>query len=216
MRIAEFGTVGVTSMTIDAQDRLFVLTSDNKVHRVLPDGTRSLHAQLPTDQQGFGITRDGVGGVYVQQRGNRIFYITPEREVRLLDLRGATFEYEGVNIAGDCGESMFMTPMSLPGTSQGGEEHSIVQLVGRTGELGTVLNGKLIGQDLLDMDFIVYDRFGSRLLIMSESNGLKLFSVPITCGAIDLDLHLVFPADQPMVATEPLASSVFVRGDGDV
>lgn len=215
VRITEFTGVSVISMTIDAQDRLFVLTTDNKVHLVLPDGTTSDYVSLPATFQPFGITRDGVGGIYVQQRNNHIFYVSPMREVSELDLGGAQFEYEGVNIAGDCGESMFMTPMVMPGTSQNSEEHTIVQLVGRTGEIGVIMNGKTISQDLLDMDFVTYDRFGSRLLIMSESNGLKLFTVPVTCGAIDMDLHVVLPAGQPVFAADPAASSVFTRDNGD-
>lgn len=215
VRIGDLGAPAVTGMTIDALDRLYVLTSDNRVLQVSPDGVISPYVNLPTDQAPFGITRDGAGGVYVQQRGNRILYISPTRDVQALDLRGAAFEYEGVNIAGDCGESMFMTPFSMPGTSQSGEEHTVVQLVGRTGELGVVLDGKTISQDLLDIDFVTYDRFGSRLLMQSDAIP-RLYTIPVTCGAIDMDLHIVLPSGQPVFAMDPVASSVFTRDNGDV
>jgi sugar lactone lactonase YvrE len=218
--LTDFGNQRVVSLAIDDLDRIYAITIDNKIHQINSDGAKSDYVQLPNNQAPYGLTRAGAGGFYVQQQGERILYVSPEKEVQLLTLDGVDFEYEGVNIAGDCSESMFMTVMRLNGTSAtGGEEHTLVQLNGRTGEFGTIINGNAVSEDMTDMDFVTYDRFGSRLLIMSENygNGRKLlFTVPVTCGAIDMDLHMVLPAGQASLGADPPATRTIVHDNGDI
>jgi len=209
------------SLTINHRDEVFVLTSNNRVLRVEPTGAVSEYAALPNDKSPFVITRDAVGNLYVQQTdgafNDRIVRIDTNGQLTTMDLRGAKFEHEGgANIAGDCADSLYMTPIVMPGTSQTSEEHTIVQLLPATGQIGEVVNGKSINTDLTDIDFLFYDRFGSRFVMITHASGYKLYSMPVACGAIDTDYHLVMPPGQPVLQTEPPPTSVFTRDDSSI
>lgn len=213
---ANLGPSEIVSLTIDNQDVIYALTANSKVLRVFPDGTLEPYVTI-ADTQPYGITRDGVGGLYLQFAGTKIYYVDTSRQVRLLDIRGATFEREGVSIAGDCGEGLHMAPYSMPGTTQTGEEKTLVYLVGRTGELGAILNTASISSQLDDVDFIVYDRFASRIVLMSDLNpypGGVYHSMPVTCGAISVDLHVQMAADQTFDVADLPPSSVIDQPDG--
>ncbi|MFO1495868.1 MAG: choice-of-anchor A family protein [Lysobacterales bacterium] len=201
----------VQSMTIDPLDQLYLLAT-GKIYRMSPSGTVNVYATLPAGTP-YGLTRDGAGNLYAQMQGNVIYRVDPVRNVTTV-LSDAGFEYEGVNIAGTCGAGLFFTPASYPLVGQSGEEYTIAQVLGSTGEIGPILNGRTVGNDLLDMDFIVYDRFSSALLVMSESNSAKLFALPVTCGAIDVDLHVVLPPAQSAAAVVPPATQTLNRADG--
>lgn len=201
----------VVSMTIDELDRIYAVVQ-GKVFRMSPAGEVELYAALPADAP-YGITRDGQGNLYVQLQNNKIVRVDPDRQTSML-LTDATFEYEGVNITGTCSEGLFFTPITYTRVGQNGEEYTVAQVVGSTGQIGPIINGRMISDDLTDIDFLVYDRFASNLLLMSESNGPKLFRVPVTCGAIDVDLHVVLKAGQSALALDPPPQQNLVRADG--
>jgi choice-of-anchor A domain-containing protein len=201
----------VVSMTIDGGDSIYVLVADKILH-VTRDGMLSEYISLPNGTP-YGMTRDGAGNIYVQMLGNIIYRIDLNRDLSAV-LTDARFEYEGVNIAGTCAEGLFFTPNNYDRVGQYGEEYTLAQVLGSTGEIGPILNGQVISDDLLDMDFVVYDRFASRILVMSESSGAKIFSLPVTCGAIDVDLHIVLTADQSLDLADPPASQTISLADG--
>ncbi len=201
----------VVSMAIDGGDNIYALTAD-RILQIKQDGAVSDYALLPSGTP-YGITRDGAGNIYVQMLGNIIYRIDANRDVSAV-LTDARFEYEGVNIAGTCAEGLFFTPNVYDRVGQNGEEYTLAQVLGSTGEIGPILNGQVISDDLLDMDFIVYDRFASRILVMSESSGAKIFSLPVTCGAIDVELHIVLTSDQTLDLVDPPASQMINFADG--
>jgi choice-of-anchor A domain-containing protein len=203
----------VQSLTIDAGDNIYAVVA-GKVYRISPDGIVSDYAALPAGTP-YGITRDGAGNIYVQMVGSLVYRIDPLKNLTTV-LSDAAFENEGVNIAGACAEGLFFTPSSYLRVGQNGEEYTVAQVLGSTGEIGPILNGRVISDDLLDMDFLGYDRFGSRLLVMSEANGYKLFSLPVTCGAIDVDMHMVLAPEQSLDLIDPPATQTIHHDDGRV
>lgn len=203
------------AISIDDQDRIYALLP-GRIVRVNADGSQEEYVQLPGGTP-FGLTRDGVGNLYVQMQGNIIYRIDPLRQVSTV-LSDATFEYEGVNIAGTCAEGLFFTPFSYPRVGQSGEEYTIAQVLGSTGEIGPIFNGRAVADDLVDIDFVVYDRFSSKLLVFSENysnNTRRMFTMPVTCGAIDVDFHVVIPAGQAYGNLSPQPSQTITRGNGD-
>ena len=201
----------MVSLAMDANDVIYALTGQ-KIVRITQAGQVSEYVSLPTTSQPFGLTIDGIGTLYAQMQGNEIYKIDTGAVVTTM-LTGATFEYEGVNIAGTCSEGLLFTPVSLEAIGQSGEEYTIGQLLGQTGEVGPILNGRLISDELTDLDFIVYDKFASNILIMTDQ-GAKMFKIPVTCGAIDVDYHLVLFSGQEATGVTPAATQVLSRPDG--
>jgi choice-of-anchor A domain-containing protein len=213
--IATF-TETVQAITIDERDHLYAVVP-GKIYRISPTGTVEDYAVMPAGSP-YGLTRDGAGNLYVQMNGNIIYRVDPLRQVTTV-LNDAHFEYEGVNITGTCAEGLFFTPMNYQRVGQSGEEYTIAQVLGSTGEIGPIFNGRVVSQDLVDIDFIVYDRFASSLLIFSENysnNSRRLFRMPVTCGAIDVDMHIVVPAGQAHHGINPPATQTIARSDGSV
>ena len=201
----------VASLAMDANDVLYALNGQ-KILRISQAGLISDYATLPTTNAPFGLTIDGVGTLYAQMYANEIFQIDSNALVTKM-LTDASFEYEGVNIAGTCSEGLLFTPVSLEAVGQSGEEYTIAQLLGQTGEIGPILNGRLISDDLTDLDFIVYDKFASNILIMTDL-GAKMFKIPVTCGAIDVDYHLVLFVGQDATGITPTPTQILTRPDG--
>lgn len=201
----------VASLAMDANDVLYALTGQ-KIVRITQAGQLSDYVSLPTTSAPFGLTIDGIGTLYAQMQGNEIYKIDANAAVTKM-LTGAAFEYEGVNIAGTCSEGLLFTPVSLEAVGQSGEEYTIAQLLGQTGEIGPILNGRLVGEELTDLDFIVYDKFASNILIMTDV-GAKMFKIPVTCGAIDVDYHLVLFVGQDAIGVTPTPTQVLTRPDG--
>jgi choice-of-anchor A domain-containing protein len=202
----------VTALAMDANNTLYALMGQ-KILRITQLGQITDYATLPSNERPFGLTIDGVGTLYAQMRDDKIFQIDTNSTVTRI-LLNAGFEYEGVNIAGTCAEGLLFTPSSLDSIGQfNSEEYTIGQLLGQTGEIGPVLNGRLIGDDLSDLDFIVYDKFASNILVMSDITR-KMFKIPVTCGAIDVDYHLVLFPGQDANGITPAPSQTLTRADG--
>lgn len=203
----------VQSLTIDEQDRIYALVS-GRIVRVLPDGSQSEYAALPAGTP-FGLTRDGMGNLYAQMFGNVVYRIDPSRQVSTV-LSDSTFEYEGVNIAGTCAEGLFFTPFRYDRVGQDGEEYTVAQVLGSTGQIGAIFNGRTAPELMTDIDFIVYDRFASKLMMVSETPlPVRMFTMPVTCGAIDVSLHIVLPAGQAYTGVSPAPTQTIVRSNGD-
>ncbi|UXI70439.1 carboxypeptidase regulatory-like domain-containing protein [Tahibacter amnicola] len=201
----------IASMTIDEADRLYVLTP-GKIWRVSPDRTVEEYASYPQPNVPWGITRDGEGNVYVQLKDDIILLITPQREVSVV-LAEAKFEYERVNIAGSCGQGLFFTPATYARLGQAGEEYTLAQLL-PSGQIGPVLNGAVVSDDLTDIDFVAYNRFSGYLYLLSEARGVKIYKMPAACGAIDVDLHIVFEPEHVVQAPLPTPAQTITRPDG--
>lgn len=209
-----FATLGeaIVSMVMNAQEEIFALTA-TRVYRVGRQGEVGVYS-IAGVTSGYAITTDGAGNLYVQNWNNVINRISPSGVTTVLP--GVSFEYEGVTLAGGCDASLFVTAINFPAIGQvSGEEHVLGQVNGITGAATAVLDGRQVHRDLLDMDFLVYDRFSRQLLIWTDI-GSRLFRLPVRCGAIDADLHLVFPAGQPASGASVAPVARKLRADGSV
>ncbi|WAK03309.1 virginiamycin B lyase family protein [Methylobacter sp. YRD-M1] len=224
MRIAQDGTYAAfaslssapVGMAVDSLDNVLVLVS-NGILRFTQDGTQEFLGSAAVANP-YALTIDGHDNIYVQNTGNIITKIAPDGSVSTLlspdpKTNQPNFEYEGINIAGDCADNVFLTPLNWKEVGQSGEEHVLVQMIGKTGLASAILDGKTVKPALTDMDFVSYDRFSGNLFIWTD-NGYKVYKLPVTCGAIGVDLHIVLPQGQSASGFNTAPASESVQPDG--
>jgi len=166
-QVQTLATLGGQAMAVatDLNDRVYAVDLSNKLSRILPDGTV---ATLPT----VGLTSpralsiDPFGNFYIVNSANEILRVPSGGQTSELYLGQVSFEGEGINITADCSNNLLFAPTLLPPyKSPGGEEDTILQIVGDTGEVREVVYGPDIDPGLSDMDVLFSDRIGDRLLI---------------------------------------------------
>lgn len=201
--------LGITSSGV-----VIALTS-SRVSRIASDGTLTTLTGVSSP---YAMTVDGRDDVYVQLRNNGIIEVKADGTVvNVLNPNlGVQFEGEGMNIAGDCADNVFVTPYYWPAVGQYGEEYSLVQIVSSTGQAAQILDGRKLNPQLTDLDFIVYDRFTGTLLMWTDLSGGRMYRIPVTCGAISTELHLVFPATQPAGSFSSTPSATLAHTDGSI
>jgi sugar lactone lactonase YvrE len=224
MRIAQDGTYAAfaslssspVGMAVDSRDNVLVLVS-NGILRFTQSGTQEFLGSAAVTNP-YALTIDGHDNIYVQNTGNIITKITPDGSVSTLlspdpKTNQPNFEYEGINIAGDCADNVFLTPLNWKEVGQSGEEHVLVQMIGKTGLASPILDGKTVKPALTDMDFVSYDRFSGNLFIWTD-NGYKVYKLPVTCGAIGVDLHIMLPQGQSASGFNIAPASAITQPDG--
>jgi hypothetical protein len=154
------------------------------------------------------IAVDAYENVYVLNSGNSISKINEDGSVSDY-YTGARFEYEGVNLVADCSRNLIFAPTYDPiGKPRQSEEDSIVQLMADTRESRLVLKGDLYDSAMRDIDVLYYDRFGDRFLIWTDLASGKIFSFPVICGGIDVELHVTTRTDVDVVFDELLPDEI--------
>jgi streptogramin lyase len=204
------------SVTTDLNDRLYAVDRSGKLSRISPDGTVTTVSTVGlTDPRAVAI--DAFGNFYVLNTSKKIIRITPGGESSTSYFDQATFEFEGINISADCSNNLLFAPTVLPIFKEGanaGEEDTLLQLVGDTGEIRQVMYGPDINPALTDIDVLFYDRMGHRLLIYTDYSGGKIFSIPVICGGINADAHIVTRADIDLSSADPSPSNIANLADG--
>ena len=216
--VADLGVTQTNGVQVDSHDDILV-GSPNKLLKVTQQGQVSVVTThgLP---QPRGIAIDGKDNVYVQNESNYVSLIRPDGSVSDIFTRGDAvndpqFEGDGYpNIAADCSDNFYIATSNWQklGTNvQNGEEHTLAQVIARTGQISLLFDALKIDPRLGDIDYLAFDRFGNRILMWNHNDG-KIWQVPVTCGAISVDAHLVTPPGQtlsgmtvPQSATVPLA-----------
>jgi sugar lactone lactonase YvrE len=206
------------SMAVDSRDNVLVLTS-NGVLRFAQNGSREFLGNAAVTRA-YALTIDGHDNIYVQNKSNIITKIAPDGSVSTLlapdPVTGQpNFEYEGINIAGDCADNVFLTPLNWKEVGQSGEEHVLVHMIGKTGLASPILDGKTVKPAITDMDFVSYDRFSGNLFIWTDK-GYKVYKLPVTCGAIGVDLHIVLAPGQSASGFNIAPTSQIVQPDGSI
>jgi hypothetical protein len=201
------------AVAVDYDDRLYAVDNSGKLSRIHGDGTvegiTATGLYLPA-----GLTIDAYGNFYVLDSGNQIIKVSAGGQTTFYFDR-AQFEYEGVTVTADCSNNLLFAPYQLaPFKPTAGEENIIVQLVGDTGEVRQVLYGPAVDSSMSDMDVLFYDRMGDRLLIWTDLNNGKIFSLPLVCGGLDVEAHLVTRNDVDLASADPPPTTVIDRGDG--
>lgn len=186
--------------------------------KVTQDGVTSTYSTVGISSP-VGIAIDGKDNVYVLNRSNLVTQLKPDGSAVALFSKGdgdehPLFEYEGATMTADCGENIFLTPLQWSKVNQSGEEHTLVQVTPRTGHAEVVLDGHKIHYDLGDMDYIVFDRFGSRILIWTDHSAGRIWQVPVTCGAIGVEAHLVTRPGQTLAGMNRAPSAAVGLANG--
>lgn len=183
----------INAVTIDDDNVLYALTNGGVykfTDRLTPTLITSSGLKQPR-----AIAVDAYGTIYVLNSGNKISKITQGGEVSDY-YDGAIFEYEGVNLVADCSKNLLYAPLSEPSVGKTyGEEDILVQLMADTRQVRQVLDGRLYDRAMGDMDVLYYDRFGDRILVWTDEANGKIFSFPVICGGIDVELHATSRSD---------------------
>jgi len=134
------------------------------------------------------------------------------------------FETEGPQVAVDCAEKLFVVPWSGDAAYWGslsGEEKRAFTVDPRTLSPQSVLYGPLYDPTLNDFDFIAYDRFRNQLLVWIDdarysttSQEGQLWRLPMTCGAIGVDAHVVTMPGQTLTGMTKAPAAVVPKADG--
>ena len=119
------------------------------------------------------------------------------------------FEGDGYpNIAADCADNFYIATFQWEKIGQSGEEHTLAQVVPRTGRVALLFDALKIDPILNDIDYLAYDRLNSRILMWNHYEGM-IWQVPVTCGAISVDVHLLTQPGQTLSApTKPTSAVV--------
>lgn len=167
------------------------------------------------------LTIDSQDNLFVYEWGSGIVAkIRPDGAISIV-LDGAVgFEEngeKGPRIANDCADNLLVAPGLWPEMGQGSgnvfvEEHTLVQIE-KTGRATQLLDGRATTPRITDLDFIVYDRYGQNLVMWTDLTD-QITRMPIRCGYISTDLHVVVPAGQGLSGFDPPPSTIAGRPDG--
>jgi sugar lactone lactonase YvrE len=218
--VANLDVASLNGVAVNSRDEVLV-GSPGKLLKVNPDtGVVTIFATagLPSPR---GIAIDGRDNVYVQNESHFISQIKPDGSAVTIFSKGdgiddPVFEGDGYpNIAADCADNFYIAPSGWKKINQGGEEHIVAQVIPRTGRIAALFDGYQVSDRLNDIDYLAFDRFGSRLLAWQD--GDRIWSVPVTCGAISVEAHVVTKPFQTLTgfSTTPSASVPLADGRTD-
>src|SRR5262249_10334984 len=110
----------IVSLVRGSGNVIYALTTTN-LYRIATTGTATTTKSAPLPQT-FALTIDGKHSLYVQFLANVINMYRADGTVSNVlrpDSTGApAFEYEGMNVAGDCADNLFLTPFTWPAVGQ--------------------------------------------------------------------------------------------------
>lgn len=217
--VADLGVAYANGVQVNSKDEVLV-GSPGQLLKVNQQGAVSVvtHQGLSSPR---GIAVDGKDNVYVQNNGDYVSLIRPDGSVSDIFSRGdgivdPRFEGDGYpNIAADCSDNFYIATSTWaklgPNVQMGQEEHTLAQVIARTGQISLLFDAFNINPILGDIDYLAFDRFGNRILMWNHNQG-NVWQVPVTCGAIGVQAHLITQPGQtlsgmsmPTSATVPLA-----------
>lgn len=229
LRIAPDGAVEVfltlsaevRNMAMDSRGDLVVMLKDNTVHRI-DHLTRQKTQVYVGPRTLYSLTIDGHDNLYVVDYSSIVTKFLPSGASSVVSGE-IQFEKEqnGPTIAGDCADNLIVAPFYWAGLANGPEEHTLVQISGKSGKPTKIFDGTSQSPVLGDMDFIVYDRYGQSLLVWSDkeygdlsTSVSRIYRMPIRCGSLGTDLHVIVPAGQSLGGFDTAPSGVVTNTDG--
>ena len=209
----------IQAIALNSQDQLFFSTAQgfyvvdqNNEFEPFSTATGFNIKAIAIDTNDDIYLLDNLNGIYKSSNGGTTLTTLVDRS--FTDV-GLVFEYEGVNLIADCSDNLLFAPLRFGLFDYSGEESIIVQRTGLTGEYSQVLFGPSVDASLNDMDVLFYDKINSRIMLWTDRNNGKIFSFPVTCGGIDVELHLT-PLEQVDIngfATQPSQVDTLPNGD---
>ncbi|MEN9867229.1 MAG: hypothetical protein RL748_2819, partial [Pseudomonadota bacterium] len=215
-----YGT-GAAGVAVNSQDEVLLAVTGKLLKY-------SLVTNLLTTVSAVGIERprgiaiDGRDNVYVQNENNLVSIIKPDGSTTILYSKGdgvdePVFEGDGQpTIAGDCAENFYIAPYTWKKVNKDtGEESMLAQIIPRTGQATALLNGLQIDSKLSDIDYLSFDRFNNRILMWNDfGNPADVWQVPVTCGAISVDAHLLSKPGQTLSGFSRAPNATINLNDG--
>ncbi|MES3023162.1 MAG: carboxypeptidase regulatory-like domain-containing protein, partial [Pseudomonadota bacterium] len=164
------------------------------------------------------IAIDGRDNVYVQNALHIVTKIAADGTSSTIfskadRVNDPLFENEGMSIAADCADNLYVAAQIWGKFNQSGEEHTLAQVAPRTGNVALVFDTLKIDPTLGDIDDIAFDRFNNRILMWNHGTN-RIWQVPVTCGAIGVQAHLVAQPGQTLTGASKPPSATIPRADG--
>jgi len=219
--VTNLGVNQTNGIAVDSHDNVLV-GSPGQLLKVNQQGNISTVTRQGLPQP-RGIAIDGRDDVYVQNEGNYISMIKPDGSVVDIFTKGdgvtdPAFEGDGYpNIAADCADNFYIAPFQwakLGQNVQVGEEQTLAQVIPRTGQVSLLFQTTQIDPSFYDIDYISFDRLNNRILIWND-NQQKVWQVPVTCGAINVQAQLVTQPGQTLTGmTVPPSAQIPQTGGG--
>ncbi|MES2933191.1 MAG: carboxypeptidase regulatory-like domain-containing protein [Pseudomonadota bacterium] len=215
--VADLGVTTANGVAVNSRDEILV-GSPGKLLKVDKQGvvTTVTTSGLPSPR---GIAIDGRDNIYVQNESDFVSMIKPDgSSVNVFSggngVDSPTFEGDGYpNIAADCADNFYIAPYQWAKIGQSGEEHSLAQVVPRTGKTALLFDTQNIDPTLGDVDYLAFDRFSNRILMWND-NDRRIWQVPVTCGAIGVQAHLMAKPGQTFSGSSKPPSAIVPHADG--
>jgi sugar lactone lactonase YvrE len=215
--LADLGVNNAAGVQVNSRDEVLV-GSIGKLLKVTQAGVVSTVATtgFPNPR---GIAVDGRDNVYVQNDNNSVSMIKPDGSAVAIFSKSdgidhPSFEGDGYpNIAADCADNFYIAPFQWARINQNGEEYSLAQVVPRTGQIARLFDARTIAPNLSDIDYLAFDRFNNRILMWNH-NDQSIWQVPVTCGAIGVQAHLVAKPGQKLSNASRPPSAIVPLPDG--
>ncbi len=215
--VANLGVGTANGVQLNSKDEILV-GSPGKLLKVTQAGVVSVvtTAGFPAPR---GIAVDGRDNTYVQNEEDRVSMVKPDgTTLSIFSKSDGTIdpEFEGdgyPNIAADCADNFYIAPSNWARLNQSGEEHSLAQVVPSTGKVALLFDTARVDASLNDIDYLAFDRFSNRLLMWNDGSN-RIWQVPVTCGAIGVQAHLVSQPGQVLSGASMTPSATVARADG--
>ncbi len=225
LRITQAGVVTVVTpvdgavmgLAINRLGELFML-GERAIYRVTSDGHMTEFNSSGVIEPDS-LTIDGKDNLYVMNAGHIITKITPEGEssvvLRPNEDNEPIFEYEGVNIAGNCNGNLFLKTTWWKRFGQvGGEEHTLTQLAGGSYQVSSVFDARALTPEIIDIDHMVFDFYSHSLYFSNDATDSYIHRMPVLCGEVSVDLHIVLPPGQRATGFNIAPTAQIERADG--
>jgi sugar lactone lactonase YvrE len=215
--VVDLGVTTANGVQVNSKDEILV-GSVGKLLKVSQLGVVSVVTNTGLSSP-RGIAVDGRDNVYVQNEGNFVSMVKPDGSSVSIFSKGdgviePSFEGDGYpNIAADCADNFYIAPYQWGKIGQYSEEHSIAQVVPRTGRIALLFDAQKIDPSLGDIDYLAFDRFSNRILMYNDYDQ-RIWQVPVTCGAIGVQAHLLAKPGQVLTGSSKPPSATVPRADG--
>jgi sugar lactone lactonase YvrE len=218
--VVELGTTRPAGLVVNSKDEVLVGTV-GQLLKVTPQGQLTVipSAGLPAPR---GIAIDGKDNVYVQNDsgGQPVTKVDPSGTTTVIfhgadGVENPVFEGDGYpNIAADCAENFYIAPFNWQKIGQvNTEEHVLAQVIPRTGRVAVLFDTLKVHPTFNDIDYLAYDRLNNRLLVWNDSDK-NVWGVPVTCGAISVDVHLFAKPGQRFTGATKAPVATIAQADG--
>ena len=218
--VVDLGVNRTNGLVVNSQDEVIV-ASPGKMLKVNKQGQLTVipTSGLPAPR---GIAIDGKDNVYAQNdnSGQLISMMKPSGAASVIfngsdGVNNPVFEGDGYpNIAADCAENFYIAPYDWKKINQSAtEEHVLAQVIPRTGKVAVLFDALKINPAFNDIDYLSYDKLNNRLLVWNHGDG-NVWGVPVTCGAISVDVHLFAKPGQTLTGSSKAPVATIPQADG--